>query len=192
MGYNRLLFLRCSFGVLLTSFFLLMSGCTRSGGRITAFDTDDHSHYRYLYAIHCNGIVDRLDLIKREKVGSFQLAERSGNPPTVAALSFPSPLARPGICLAQPVGTEDTRDPSTDGVSIVTSAQEYPDSDGSAPFNLLTFSLPDWTLVHTRDLGRFDLRHEGEPRLVRAADGYLILQPFSINPDNGLFSQSSK
>lgn len=46
-------------------------------------DPTDRSQYRYLYAVYCNGRVDRLDLKNQAKTGSFQLSDGSSKPPAV-------------------------------------------------------------------------------------------------------------
>jgi len=195
-----------SLGVLLTAG-LLISGCTRGGGVATdlssnppahpslnepapadaaqTFDPADRSQYRYLYAVYCNGTVDRLDLVRREKAGSFQLAERSGNPPAVAALRIPT--MRPDICLARPVVTNDMRDQADGVVHIVASDTLDRYDDGQrADFRLLTFTLPDWTLRHVQYLGDFEVLNNPDPRMVRVTDGYLIVQPrVEKYPDKG-------
>jgi len=201
-----------SLGVLLTAS-LLISGCTHGGGAATGlspnpqahpslnestppadapqtFDPADRSQYRYLYAVYCNGTVDRLDLTQREKAGSFHLSERSGNPPAVAAL--PYPRMNTGNCLARPVVTNDMRDQADGVVHIVASDQLYSDRDtGYAPFRLLTFTLPDWTLQHTQKLGNFDVLNDSIPRMVRVTDGYLIVQPRrEWDPDKGYLISS--
>jgi len=176
---------------------LLIVGCTSGEHTVTApslpeppettttVNPDDRNQYRYLYAVYCTGTVDRLDLIQREKVGSFQLSERSGNPPAVAQLRLPT--MRPGVCLACPVITADTQDKAAGVVHIVASDKQDFDSDRRADFSLLTFSLPDWTLQHKRILGNFKLP---EPRMLRTTDGLLVLQPSHIlNPD-GTYSDA--
>jgi len=127
--------------------------------------------HRYLYAVYCNGTVDRLDLVQQTKTGSFQLSERSGKPAAIAAL--PRPGVRPGGCLARPVVTQDAQDSSDGVVNIVASSRLDPDADGRKPYQLLTFALPGWTLQQARNLGSFDAL----PRLARAADGALAVQP---------------
>src|SRR5260221_358491 len=95
-------------GVMLASA-LLSAACTRNAddsptvssgqAKPASFaSSNDQDPYRYLYTVYCNGTVDRLDLVQRSKVGSFQLSERSGSPPAVAALAQPG--VRPGGCLA--------------------------------------------------------------------------------------------
>lgn len=44
-------------------------------------------------------------------------------------------------------------------------------ADGRQSYRLLTFSLPGWTLLGTRDLGRFE---SGQPHVRRATDGSLV------------------
>jgi len=178
--------------LLVTTFFV--GGCTQlppsSPNQAAAAQVlvpTDRSQYRYLYAVYCNGTVDRLDLVRREKVGSFQLAQRSGNPPAVAAL--PLPGFSPHVCLARPVTTSDANDQNDGVVHLVASAQFDSDHDSNAEFQLLTFSLPDWTLQRKRDLGR---RHFGRPpRLLRTTDGYLVIQPDIKNPDGSYVSPQS-
>jgi len=187
MQFNTILLLPRLLVSLLTTI-LLVGGCaqlpppppsTPSAAVAQPFDPADRSQYRYLYAVYCNGTVDRLDLLQREKVGSFQLSERSGDPPAVAAV--PLHGSQPEPCLARPVTTSDAYDQADGVVHLVASAQFDTDHDGNAQFQLLTFSLPDWTLQHTRDLG---IRSFGRPpRLLRTTDGYLIIQPDIKNLD---------
>ncbi|XJC77325.1 hypothetical protein ACHFCA_14485 [Delftia tsuruhatensis] len=77
-------------GVMLASA-LLSVACTRNADDSPAVSSvqakpasfassNDQDPYRYLYTVYCNGTVDRLDLVQRSKVGSFQLSERSGSP----------------------------------------------------------------------------------------------------------------
>ncbi|MGQ8876194.1 hypothetical protein ACUTR7_01715 [Delftia sp. NA_296.1] len=134
-------------------------------------DPTDRSQYRYLYAVYCNGRVDRLDLKNQAKTGSFQLSERSGKPAAIAAL--PRPGVRPGGCLARPVVTQDAQGSSDGLVNIIASSRLDPDADGRKPYQLLTFALPGWTLQQARNLGSFDAL----PRLARAADGTLAVLP---------------
>lgn len=166
----------------------LAAGCSSSTDQVRvaldtpaaakAFDPADptRSQYRYLYAVYCNGRVDRLDLKNQAKTGSFQLSERSGKPAAVAAL--PQPGVRPGGCLARPVITGDGQERDAGVVNIVASRRLDPDADGRKPYQLLTFALPGWTLQQARNLGSFDAL----PRLARAADGALAVQPQDKDP----------
>jgi hypothetical protein len=132
--------------------------------------------YRFLYAVYCNGTVDRLDLVEQTRTGSFQLSDRSGKPAAVAAL--PQPGVRPGGCLARPVITGDGQDRDAGVVHIVASSRLDAHADGRKPYQLLTFTLPGWTLQQTRELGSFDTL----PRLARTADGTLEVQPQDSHP----------
>lgn len=134
-------------------------------------DPTDRSQYRYLYAVYCNGRVDRLDLKNQAKTGSFQLSERSGSPTAITAL--PRPGVRPGGCLSRLVVTQDAQGSRDGVVNIIASSRLDPDADGRKPYQLLTFALPGWTLQQARNLGSFDAL----PRLARAADGALAVQP---------------
>lgn len=140
--------------------------------------------HRYLYAVYCNGTVDRLDLVQQTKTGSFQLSERSGSPAAIAAL--PRPGVRPGGCLARPVVTEDAQDTSDGMVNIVASSRLDPDADGRKPYRLLTFALPGWTLQQARNLGSFDTL----PRLARSADGTMAVQPRDKDPAAAMAAQA--
>jgi len=93
---------------------------------------------------------------------------------------MPLPGSRPEPCLARPVTTSDANDQADGVVHLVASAQFDADRGGNAEFHLLTFSLPDWTLQHKRDLGSryFDT----PPRLLRTTEGYLVIQPAIENP----------
>ncbi|MCE1251616.1 MAG: hypothetical protein LWW82_12970, partial [Comamonadaceae bacterium] len=177
----------------------LFVGCTHAAASTTnqpqnhspstvAFDPTDRSQYRYIYAVYCNGTVDKLDLVRRTKVSSFQISEHSGTPPAVAVL--PSAGMRPGTCLARAVVTADTHDQAAGVVNIVASDQLQPDEDGQAHFRLLTFALPAWTLQHTRDLGRFNVLNGTPPRMTRIADGSLaVRQVSSANPATEIANQ---
>lgn len=55
--------------------------------------------------------------------------------------------------------------------------------DGRQSYRLLTFSLPGWTLLGTRNLGRFE---NGQPHMRRATDGSLVAVP---KPDGDLRTQ---
>ncbi|WP_202759917.1 hypothetical protein [Delftia acidovorans] len=147
-------------------------------------DPTDRSQYRYLYAVYCDGRVDRLDLKNQAKTGSFQLSERSGSPAAIAAL--PRPGVRPGGCLARPVVTQDAQGGSDGLVNIVASSRLDPDADGRKPYQLLTFALPGWTLQQARNLGSFDAL----PRLARAADGTLAVQPQDKEPAAAMAAQA--
>lgn len=140
--------------------------------------------HRYLYAVYCNGTVDQLDLVQKTKTGSFQLSERSGSPAAIAAL--PRPGVRPGGCLARPVITQDAQGGSDGLVNIVASSRLDPDADGRKPYQLLTFALPGWTLQQARNLGSFDAL----PRLARAADGTLAVQPQDKEPAAAMAAQA--
>ena len=140
--------------------------------------------HRYLYAVYCNGTVDQLDLVQKTKTGSFQLSERSGSPAAIAAL--PRPGVRPGGCLARPVVTQDAQGSSDGLVNIVASSRLDPDADGRKPYQLLTFALPGWTLQQARNLGSFDAL----PRLARAADGTLAVQPQDKDPAAAMAAQA--
>jgi len=147
-------------------------------------DPTDRSHYRYLYAVYCNGRVDRLDLKNQAKTGSFQLSERSGSPAAIAAL--PRPGVRPGGCLARPVVTQDAQGSRDGVVNIIASSRLDPDADGRKPYQLLTFALPGWTLQQARNLGSFDALR----RLARAADGTLAVQPQDKEPAAAMAAQA--
>jgi len=199
MKFNRLPLSLRWLGVLLVVS-LLSIACTR-GDQIAnqsslpslmtetnTLNPDDRSQYHYLYVVYCNGTVERLDLVQREKVGCFQLAERSGNPSAVAVLPLPGPGARTGVCLARPVITEDTQDQVAGVVHIVASSDVDIDDNGYADFSLLTFTLPDWTLQHARDLGNFYVLNDVEPRMLRAPDGALTLQPRKSRNSDGTYT----
>jgi len=195
-------FLTPSIGVRLLASLLIL-GCThsahadahqpssRSLTTANVLNPDDRSQYRYLYAVYCNGTVDRLDLVQRKKIDSFQLSERSGNPPAVVALPFPGPSARTGHCLARPVLTGGIQEQATGMVHIVASDNRDFDGQRRADFSLLTFMLPDWTLQHVRELGNFSLLNGSEPRMLSAPDGSVALQARTIyNPDGTSIYQS--
>jgi hypothetical protein len=134
-----------------------------------AFDPTDRRQYRYLYAVYCDGRVDRLDLKNQTKTGSFQLSDRSGKPLAVAARDAGTSFA--DSCQVRPAVTGDMQDQATGLVNLVAGDGTDAAADGRKPYRLLTFSLPGWTLLGTRDLGRFE---NGPPRIQRAADGSLI------------------
>ncbi len=128
------------------------------------------SSHRYLYAVYCNGLVDRIDLEQRKKVASFQLAERSGTPPAVAAA--PSPGVRPDSCLAHPVSPQSASDLAQGRVHVVATDQFYRSGDEpKKPYRLLTFSLPDWHLEKSSDLGLFDVLNGTPPRVANDGKG---------------------
>jgi len=196
MKTNRLPLSIRSLGVLLAvSLFII--GCTRgdpaatslpsssASAIINGFNSDDRTQYSYLYVVHCNGTVERLDLVQREKAGSFQLSERSGNPSAVAAL--PIPTMRPWTCLARPVVTGDMQDQAAGVVHLVVSGDKGFDSHGRGNFSVLTFALPDWTLQHVRALGNFF--HSEIPRLVRVTAGEVDPQSpqFVHSPDGTIW-----
>jgi len=165
------------------------SSLSSSPTTTNTFNPDDRTQYRYLYAVYRNGTVERLDLVQREKAGSFQLAERSGNPPAVAAVPIPGPSARAGHCLACLVVTDDMQDQAAGVVHLVASGNLYRDNRGRADFSLLTFTLPDWTLQYAWYLGNFDVLNGAEPRLVRVTDEDVDPQSpqFVYNPDGTIW-----
>ena len=180
-------------GVMLASA-LLSVACTRNADDSPAVSSvqakpasfassNDQDPYRYLYTVYCNGTVDRLDLVQRSKVGSFQLSERSGSPPAVAALAQPG--VRPGGCLARSVATDDAQDRTAAMVHIVASSHVDPDADGRKPYQLLTFELPQWTLQQTRNLGSLD----APPRLAISANASLTVQPRDEDPAAAMAAQ---
>jgi len=195
-------FLTPSIGVLLLASLPIL-GCTRSGyadaylppsdpsATIQSFNPANRSQYRTLYAVYCNGTVDRLDLVQRKKIDSFQLSERSGNPPAVAALPFPGPGARTGHCLARPVLTGGIQEQAAGMVHIVASDNRDFDDQRRADFSLLTFMLPDWTLQHVRELGNFSLLNGSEPRMLSAPDGAVALQARTIYNADGTYIHQS-
>ena len=134
-----------------------------------AFDPTDRSQYRYLYAVYCNGRVDRLDLKSQTKTGSFQLSERSGEPPAVPVQSASTSFA--DSCQIRPAATDDMQDQAAGLVNLVAGDGTGAAADGRQSYRLLTFSLPGWTLLGTRDLGRFE---NGQPHMRRAKDGSLF------------------
>lgn len=139
------------------------------------------SYYRYLYAVYCNGVVDRIDLEQRKKVESFQLAERSGIPAAVAAES--SPGARPDSCLARPVSQQNTSEVATRRAYVVATDQFYRVGDESKKrYQLLTFSLPKWQLEKSVDLGLFDVLNSTPPRVVSdSRGGWVVLSQGQSN-----------
>lgn len=129
-----------------------------------------------LYVMYCNGTVDQLDLQAAVKVGTFQLADRSGTPPAVAPL--PSPGVRPDNCLARPALANDGSASDAGLAHVVASAQrQRNDADGKMPYSLLTFALPAWTLQARQDLGRFDVLNGTPPRVVRRSGQWKALAP---------------
>lgn len=137
---------------------------------------DSQSYYRYLYAVYCNGVVDRIDLEQRKKVASFHLAERSGTPAAVAAES--SPGARPDSCLARPVSQQNTSEVATRRAYVVATDQFYRVGDESKKrYQLLTFLLPKWQLEKAVDLGLFDVLNSTPPRVVSDSRGGWVVLP---------------
>ncbi len=163
---------------------LLAAACTRNtgddralpGAAPSATPAPAPAADRYLYLVYCNGTVDRLDLVQRTKAGSLQLSHRSGTPAAVAAL--PLPGVRPGGCLARPMAGGEAGGSGAHTVHIVASSRLDPGPDGLKPYQLLTFALPAWTLQHAHELGSFDTL----PRVVRADDGSLSVQPSDSDP----------
>ncbi len=116
---------------------------------------------RFAYLIYCDGRVDKLDLERRRKVASIALSTRSGSPPAIAAA--PSPGTRPDSCLARPaLGGA----PEGSAHLVASSQFTRDDRDGRKAYSLLTFSLPDWTLLASRPLGTFDVLNGAPPRVV--------------------------
>ncbi len=135
-------------------------------------DPNDAANYRFLYAVYCNGRVDKLDLHTKQKLLSFELSERSGTPPGVAAR--PQPGVKGDACLARPVASVQTEDMARGQVRVVASGDLYRSNEtGQQPFQLLTFVLPDWKLVGSLDLGRFDTLNATPPYLAPDAAGAL-------------------
>ncbi|MCZ2135672.1 MAG: hypothetical protein LC098_09630 [Burkholderiales bacterium] len=116
---------------------------------------------RFAYLVYCDGRVDKLDLERRRKVTTIALSTRSGSPPAIAAA--PSPGTRPDSCLARPaVGG------ASEGTTHLVASSQFTrdDRDVRKAYALLTFSLPDWTLVASRPLGTFDVLNGTPPRVV--------------------------
>ncbi len=116
---------------------------------------------RFAYLIYCDGRVDKLDLERRRKVASIALSNRSDSPAAIAAA--PSPGARPDSCLARPA-----LGGASQGTAHLVASSQFTrdDRDGRKAYSLLTFSLPDWTLVASRPLGMFDVLNGTPPRVV--------------------------
>jgi len=76
-------------------------------------------------------------------------------------------------------------------VHIVASDNRDFDDQRRADFNLLTFTLPDWTLQHVRELGNFSLLNGSEPRMLRAPDGALTLQSHTTHNPDGTYTHQS-
>lgn len=137
---------------------------------------DSQSYYRYLYAVYCNGVVDRIDLEQRKKVESFQLAERSGTRAAVA--TGPSPGARPDSCLARPVSQQNASEVAARRAYVVATDQFYRVGDESKKrYQLLTFSLPKWQLEKSVDLGFFDVLNGTPPRVASDSRGGWVVLP---------------
>ncbi len=132
----------------------------------------DPANYRFLYVVYCSGRVDKLDLQTKQKLASIELSERSGNPPGVA--TRPLPGVNGDGCLARPVVSIQSEDMVNSRVNIVASRDLHRSSDdGRQSFQLLTFELPDWTLVSSVDLGRFDTLNGTPPYLAPDSTGAL-------------------
>lgn len=130
---------------------------------------------QHLYVVYCNGTVDHLDLGKQTKVSSFQLSDKSGNPPLVAKL--PTPGMRPDSCLARPFTSKDANPQEAGKAFIIASAQlQRNEVNGHKSYSLLNFSIPAWTLQSQKDLGSFDVLNGTSPSLTRGADGQLKLK----------------
>ncbi len=131
---------------------------------------------RYLYVIDCDGRVDKLDMIERKKISSFALTERAGS--TSGAPVIPSPEGAAGRmdgCVAQRAQV----DPAGATVSLIAPKGARVDAEGLQEFQVLTFTLPQWTLTGARPAGR----SAEAPWLVRDTTGTL-----QVRPDNPLLT----
>ncbi len=114
---------------------------------------------RFLYVVQCDARVDKLDLVERKQVESFNLRDRSGSPPAVAA----APDGRIDGCLVQ----RAVADAKGETVSLIAPRSARLDSEGLQAFQALSFVLPDWALTAVLPAGRLP----EAPRLEIAADG---------------------
>ena len=129
---------------------------------------------RFLYVIHCDGRVDKLDTRERKLVSSFALSDRSST--SAAAPAVPSLASSGGQmdgCLAQRVLV----DAAGTAVSLIAPKEARTDSNGLQDFQALTFALPQWTLTSTQPAGKL----AEAPWLQRDATGRL-----QVLPDNPL------
>ncbi len=118
---------------------LMVTACTQQ---------DEFSSQRFLYVVNCNGSVDKLDTHERKKVLTIQLSERSGSPPAVPKLG---PTDKYDGCMAQHVVVDADRK----WVRLVAPKAARVNSQGAQDFQLLTFSLPEWTLTEALPVGKF-------------------------------------
>ncbi len=117
----------------------MVTACTRQ---------DEFSNQRFLYVVNCNGSVDKLDTHERKKVSTFQLSDVSGTPPAVPKLERTDKYDG---CMAQHVVVDADRK----WVRLVAPKAAKVDSQGAQDFQLLTFSLPEWTLTEALPAGKF-------------------------------------
>ena len=134
-----------------------MSGCSPSP--TPAAKVGEGAGPRFLYVVQCDARVDKLDLVERKQVESFNLRDRSGSPPAVAA----APAGKIDGCLVP----RAVADGKGEKVSLIAPSSARLDGEGLQDFQALSFLLPDWKLTATLPAGRLP----EAPRLELATDG---------------------
>lgn len=129
---------------------------------------------RFLYVISCDGRVDKIDTREKKLVSSFALSERterterSGQPSAVPSLA--SAGGQMDSCLAQRVLPNATGT----AVSLIAPKDARVDSNRVQDFQVLTFALPQWTLISAAPAGKSAvapwLQQDGAGKLQVLAD----------------------
>ncbi|MCZ2133894.1 MAG: hypothetical protein LC098_00445 [Burkholderiales bacterium] len=147
---------------------MMLSGCSGqspSDSRRERVQSQQDLAARYLYVVDCIGRVDKIDTLQQELAASHVLTEPMALPsaPWVAL-----PLIEGGRdgCLTQsPLINADGTE-----LSLIASKGARTDADGMMDYQILTFRLPQWTLVAAKHWGRAD---DNRLQLVRDGDGAL-------------------
>ncbi len=107
---------------------------------------------RFLYVVHCDGRVDKLDTREQKVLSSFALSDRSST--TTETPAVPSLASSGGTldgCLAQRVLV----DAAGAAVSLIAPKDARLDSTGLQDFQIRTFALPQWKLTRTQPAGKW-------------------------------------
>ena len=178
------------------AFCVVLAGCTKPQDNVESASSSVHGA-RFLYVVYCDGRVDKIDTREKKLLSSFALSERSGQPPAVPSLA--SAGGQMDGCLAQRV----LINAAGTAVSLLAPKDARLDGSGVQDFQVLTFSLPQWTLSSAEPAGKLAvapwLQRDGASKLQvlpedpQLAAALIDLRAFkgATNDMGGLLLQSS-